>query len=498
MGELTLNEKMSLMTDDLLAGIQGTDDNALLCKQALYETIIPDMLMNEAYLYYGAMYKFRGKDLHITADFLMVYLVNNISRVKEGVSSGKITNLAAYASLASDDYRGYILGVVKYMHGREAEHALPIADYRANLVTYRMLFSTSVYEQSLATARTILYDGATIGRDKLQGYEDSTGYMRKSLVDAQAYGVTGKPLVMNAKDLDSGAGDPVEKIGDFGLITELNDSFGGIYSPYFYTVLGQAKGGKSRFCRRMVHNIILAGNNVLAWAPEDGAKPWLAGLRAIHFDYYYNRSGTTTYRGVSKDIISRDAFATDSLRTMESVSKADLFGNTKYGRLYMVSDDAPFELDSFVETLEAYIKVYDIKAVLIDYLQLIQFTGRISKPEAIAKAYQKTLRMAKRNHVAVIVPAQYTQEYQKMQQNLNSVSQSKGGATNLDVLLGGGESAEVTRTVDVILPLYATDEQRVLGRAKILPCRTRVGEVPAIDLDIDLAVEMFSSANATP
>ena len=146
------------------------------------------------------------------------------------------------------------------------------------------------------------------------------------------------------------------------------------------------------------------------------------------------------------------------------------------------------KVETIIEELETAVKMNGAKAVLIDYLQLIEWeTKGMTKTQAIGQAYQKCLAFCKRNNVALISPSQMTQEF------LKEMATARDGS-NKETRTVGGESSEVIRTPDINIALYGTVEDIRNGTLKVLSVPSRMcAPFPAFDIYVNFAVCQFAS-----
>ena len=487
---LTPEERLQVLSDALLASVIGKDNVSLKNRQILFGQIEPRIFRDENYIIYSVLYNFKEQGITPDADFYKMYLLRNEKVI---LNAKDYININAYADLGETEVVGYVSGVIKAYERLKTLGIMDTETFKLNLEKFKLEFKNTEMGVVFSKSRTILYDGLQVGKRYYQGYEDSLAFTKKSMadidslvsttsgdgfVDASEYGMRER------KDTKS------EKIGDFGEISELNKLLGGIYTGVFYSILAPTKGGKSKFTSRMIHNIVVEnGNNVAVWAHEGGKDLWLAQLRAIHFDYVYNRNESDVTKmkvGIDQNTIFKDTYPSEAVRELELASKTDLFTNPSYGKIILI--DRPFKAETFIDEVETAVQMCNAKAVLVDYLQLIGSDGRNSKKnEYIGKAYQEALAYCKARNVAFISPAQFTQEFIKESSKQTSM---RGAETRT----AGGESAEIVRTPDINIGLYASVEDLQNHRMQIVSVPSRLCPVfSPIDIYCDLSTCMFSS-----
>lgn len=486
----TPEERLSELSDQIISSVIKTDDLSLSNRQYLYGQFYPGILKNENYIIYLVFYNFKGRGISPDADFLKMYLMRNIKLLRE---SYQFINLTEFKDLDEDPCHAYIAAVLKQFVRLLGMEPLEKSDFMLAVEKYRQEFCAYEINQAYSASKMILYDGMEFGSRRLQGYDDSVAYVKKKVSDIEALmnRTTGAGFINSrtAGVEDEAAETKPVKIGDFDLVDELNENLGGIFSSLFYNILAPTKGGKSKFTTRMVHTIVVKyGENVSVWAHEGGYKAWWAQIRAIHYEYMYIRNKASNEKVIplsQKDILYGN-YPNEQTRLLEESSKLDLFTNPNYGVINMI--DRPFYAETFIEEIETSVQLNGSKAVLIDYLQLIASNDRgRSKPQVIGKAYQDALSYAKKRNVAMISPSQFTQDF------MNEMAKSKDGQTH-EVRTAGGESAEIIRTPDINIALYASTEDLIRKEMTIMSVPSRLVEpFPDVHIYADLCSCVFSS-----
>lgn len=486
---LTPEERLSELSDKLICSSIGADTLSKSNRQLLFGQLSPKVFKNENYIIFRIFYNFKDKGITPDEDFIKMFLLRNKKLIKDSQS---YINIKAYSDLDEDPVIGYISGVLNQFTRLQGLETLPEDDFKLILEKYKLEYSNFEMNIAYSQARLILYDGLQVGKRLYQGYSDSVAYVKRKIADIEAIldPTTGAGFIDSSEQglVDDDDKEP-DKIGDFGLIEELNDHFEGIYTSYFYSIMAPTKGGKSKFTSSMIHNIVVEnGNNAVVWAHEGGYKAWWAQLRAIHYNYLYIRNGQPESRpeAVSQQDIISKAYPSESIRSLEDASRLDLFTNPNYGNIHMI--DRPFKVETFIDEIETAVQLNNAKVVLIDYLQLIGWeSGNISKSQAIGQAYQKLLDYAKKRNITVISPAQFTQDF------MNEMAKAKDGSSH-EVRTAGGESSEIVRTPDINIALYATAEDLIRKEMTILSVPSRLASpFPSFKIYCDLKSCVFSS-----
>lgn len=488
---LTPEEQLSALGDSLIKSIIGSDELSKINRGILFGQVTPKVFRNENYIIYKTFYNFKESGITPDAEFLEMYLLRNEKVISE---ANQYININEFSDLDENPVVGYAAAVIKQFVRLDGEEPLDTESFKLVLEKYKLVFKSLELARVYSQGRTILYEGSKIGRRTKQGYDDSVAFVKGGIAEIE--GILDKSAGQGFVDAsvigmsDDDEYDP-QLIGDFGNIHELNKYWGGIYTGNFYSVLAPTKGGKSKLCTRVAHNVMVEhGHNIVVWAHEGGSKAWLAQLRAVHFDYTYNRNQTDVtkkLRGVTQKTILDKDFPSEEIKQYEQASRLDLFNNANYGKAIMI--DRPFTVESLEEEVLTAIQTNNAKLIVIDYLQLIGSSTGIRKNERIGEAYQKMLRICKSMNVAVFSPAQFTQEF------LKEMANSKDGSAH-EVRTAGGESSEIIRTPDYNLALYATAEDLIHHRMTLLSVPSRLSSpFPPIDIYIDLGVCEFCSTS---
>lgn len=485
---LTPEEQLAKFSDNIMASVLGNTIEAKTNRQYLFGQLSPDNFRDENHIIYRVLYNFKEQGITPNSEFLELYLLRNKKIILDAT---EYIDINAYSDIHEDSSVGYTAGVIQKFTKLETMEALNFDDFRLVIEEYKEEYKSLKFVEVCNQARLIASEGIQRGRKTLQGFDDGAGYFKDNLAKLEAVSdkTAGDGFIdASTVGLIDDADDEPVKVADFGDIDELNKHFGGIYTPNFYSISAPTKGGKTKFCTALIHNAVVKyGTNVAVWAHEGGYKAWLAQIRATHFEYYYNRNVSVEERipGVNQDTILYKKWKDARIKELEEVSRQDLFSNPQYGNIQMI--DRPFNVETFIDELETAIQLNGAQLVLIDYLQLIGSERNISKNERIGEAYQKLLAYIKKRNVAVLIPAQFKQEFMDLLSKSNDLS-------TIEARTGGGESAEITRTPDVNIALYASAEDLIHKRMTLLPIPSRMAS-PFMPFSIyaDLSCCYFSS-----
>ena len=486
---LTPEERLKELSDLLIQSIIRGDDLSKSNRQFLFGQVSPKIFKDENFVIFNTFYTFKDRGITPDAEFIKMYLLRNTKSMKD---NAEYINLQEFADLDDNVYTAYTSAVLKQFNRLLTLEPQNTEEFKLTIEKYKSEFSAYEINAAYTQSKLILYDGVQVGRRYYQGYADSVAYVKKKIADIEALldHTTGVGFVdSRTMAIEDDIEAKPEKIGDFGLIEELNEYLKGIYTSMFINVMAPTKGGKSKFTSRMAHNVCVEhGHNISVWAHEGGYKAWWAQLRAIHFEYLYIRGKSPSERvaPLSQQDILYGNYPSDEIRMLEEASRLDLFTNPNYGCINMI--DRPFLVETFIEEIETSVQLNGSRFVLVDYLQLIG-TGNsnVQKSQAIGKAYQDLLAYAKKRNVAVVSPSQFKQEF------MNEMAKSKDGQQH-EVRTAGGESSEIVRTPDINIALYATAEDIIRKEMTIMSIPSRMNQpFPDVRIYADLCSCVFSS-----
>ena len=477
----TPEEQLADLGLELIANMYRTTDIAKTIRRYVEGTCAPWLFRNELFVLYLVMYNLRERDIVPDRHFLELNLTLQkglFTKYKEYI------DLKDFQGVADDVEAAYTALVLKKYDELSAVPEYTLDDIILKTETYKMLYSSSEIDRSLSIGKQIVYDGYDVGRRHYSGAEDAVAYIKakSAEVDGIVNSNNGAGYV-SLKDALQQKQDQLKpiKIGDFGDLHSLNNIYKGIYTSLFYSVLAPTKGGKSKFTTRIAHTAMVEyGTNITVWPIEGGVQLWLSQLRAIHYDYVYNRGKSVTEKNyvLSQAEINQGDYPNAEVEQMEQLSKQDLL-NPQYGTIDFI--DMPCNVETFIDVLDTSVTTNKSQLVVIDYLQLIGSINNNSvKSQTIGKAYVNLLAYCKRKNIAVISPAQFTQEFLKEMATTND----KGGH---ELRTAGGESSEIVRTPDVNLAFYASIDDLKAGEMQILSMPSRISQPFApIDVSMDL------------
>lgn len=476
----------------IFSGIYKTSEEGIEVRRQEFLKTFNDPKVFEDEFYVFALLVKEYPKLSLSKNFIENFLISNRPVLEK---SSNIV-LERFKVDSDDDLYVQFVQSCKVLHDELQKVNYNNSEYMEGLEIYKMNYineeSITILEESVQ----ILAEGIGKGPKAKVGYEDMRTHLKtgfKTLDELTDKKERKGVITYGINDMDDAdrEKEAVKLISPYG-IASLDNHVGGIWEGEMISLLAPAKGGKSRMATFMLHNAVVNGTNILMWSIENGYKGWEALVRARHFDYFYNENATdgSQRRWVDDDMIRKGSL-TPEVKDMELASWTDLKSNHTYGKISSLDED--FNIDTFLEVIDNAVKMNDIKLICVDYLQLVQGSGRASKQERVAEAYQKMLQYLKANKVAGIFPGQL-----KQTATGNLSKMEAADIVNTELRDAAGESYEVIKTPDVNLALYANVEELKQGRIRILSIPSRNHkQFDPIELNCSLGSCTFVDANAT-
>lgn len=402
-------------------------------------------------------------NIKLTEDFIKLYLQVN----RAVYLNHKDVSLVNYKVGDNDEYAEFINSTVETFRDIK-KLKVDEAQFLTAIEGVKLRYTAESAVTLLEEATKIITEGMTHRGKKYQGFIGMREWVNEGLnriTNVIEQSDKKGMFVVDADYMNQNQEGKLELVTKFG-VEALDKQIGGIYEGDMVTFLAPEKGFKTRVSIRACHTSIVTGTNTGIWALENGEKGIMALLRAIHFDYYYNRGETspTKMKVIDPDWI-RKGTVPEELQPLEWVSYQDLITNESYGDIIIFDED--FDVFTFEDHLIKAVKERGMKMLLIDYLQLVPPARGLDKSRTVGLAYQKSLQFLKRYKVGGVFPAQVTQD------TIDYID--KKGAENLASLELrdiGAESAESLRTPDVLLFLYGTMED-------LMKCKLQLVGLPS-------------------
>lgn len=490
--EETHASKLKAFGDLIIGGLFEDDLEVVKLRKAnVFRELPPVAFKNEQYAIYKILFAFKDKNFQIDSEFIKVYLPFNQKLITDSPAN---IHLHEYSADTEYPVDAFIASTLDYFESVVLTNpSITDEEFNRTVEMFKMEFTLHEANTLLQNAQTILEEGLKAGRKTLLGFEDSRDYVRHgiSTIEGVLDSSQGTGYV-SLDDIDAQKESySVELVTDFGEIHELNRHYGGIHTRTLTNIMAPNKGGKSKFCARLAYTAMTKfGHNVTYWPAENGVGIDSSQLRAIHFDRMANdgKGIAEAKLGVDWTVIEFDKWEKmghADWREVEYAYFQELRSNPEYGTIDYI--DRKLDLDTFIEDIDISVKRNNSKLVVIDYLPRISYPSKMSRHEAIEKAYGLALDYAKRNNVAILTPAQIKQDY------IESLSKTSEG---VELRAAAGESSEVLKSADLSLMLWATTQDLANNRMQILSMPSRIASPLApVELYTDLGTCKFVSAN---
>lgn len=431
-----------------------------------------NMLTNEFYVLYTMMYD--NPRILLQEGFIKLWLQTNraiLSNKRDRI------NFSQYKLGDNDEYAEFITSTLDVY--RECTRLSASKEqFETSLEMLKMEYTIKQSIEMLQTSAKILTEGVIVNRVQLAGFEDMKKYINQNLVQIDKI-ASGSPfeghVVYDENLVEDDEETSLELITDFG-IEAVDKPMGGISAGDMVGILAPPKGFKSRLSAYIVHRTLVAfGNSVAIMPIENGRKGFESLIRAAHFNYYHNRNVTDVkqMKQMNSDWIRKNKYPTPELKELEAASYLDLKTNQNYGRMVIIS--AQFDGATFVDQIDKAVRENNVKLVLVDYLQLVGGDDGLMKNQRVGNAYQSLLAYQKQgNKIASLVPGQIKQS------KLDELAKNPDNLADAELRDAGGESAEVIRTPDANVLIFATMQEIKRGKLQLvgLPSRNFQGFDP--------------------
>ncbi len=462
MSEILAPEEQLMEYSDALLSIAYKKENEEQ-RIELFSQFQTEMFRDENFILYKLLKTIWGKPSSVPdRDFIVNYFALHTKLILDG---REYLDLVGFDDESIIEYKKRILA----KFDKITKMNIDANELTLYIEKYKLCFYSHMSDKILGIAKQMIYSEVQIGRTKYFGVEDANRYCSTKLAEVRQL-IEGKDkgyIDLKSEDFDTDL-KPSRVVSDFGDLVEFNDLFGKVRAPFMYSIQGGTKGGKSTLARRIgLNGVVKYKSNVLIWSTEDTKEQIMYSLRAMHYADYYDTADSATPILSAKQISDGD-YPDEETRSAELVSYEDLRNNPNYGNITFITH--PLTVENIELMLEPICEQKKIDIVIIDYLQEVHYGGNLKKNEAISIAYQRALQVTKKLGVALIAPAQFSQE--AMRKLAESVD-SKG---TIDTRLLGGESSEVTRTPDANIVMYSTIEDLANNFVKFLPVPSRIAK----------------------
>ena len=455
----TVDLSMSLFEGIFSMGMDANDRRAR--KSEFLSNFTSNIFRDEFFVLYSLVKQFPKLDM-LSDEFLTLYLNSH----KGKFSRTKEIDIQRF-SASEDGYADFSNSCIGIYNQCKDGGTISDAEFTLLIEQYILEYTN---EQSIALLQdgaTIITEGMSYGRKQLNGFEDMQSYLKRNLTVLENISHrTNHMGIFTYGEDEKEEQEELHTICPFG-IEPLDRATGGVTEGDMISIMGVAKGGKSRFMTYLIHQALISGINVVVWSIENGVKGWEALIRARHFDYLYNSSVDNSKRSFISDNEIRKGTLEGNKKDREAASWLDLRTNKAYGKLTQI--DMPFDINSYIETLDTAVTKGNAQIVAVDYLQLMgDSTGVLKERECIVEAYKRTLRYLKSKKIAGFFPAQIKQGA------ISSLTSLKGEElAQVETRDIASSSHEVIRTPDINLALVGSVTDIQNGHLVLVSCPSR-------------------------
>ncbi len=458
--------EISQVINTIFSGVMKKSEGLEVRRQEFIKMFSNPKIFDNEYYIFAVLVKEYPK-LALSKNFVENFMKSN----QPSLETSPNIDMGRYKVSDEVDNFEEFLNSVKLMHEELQKVEFTKEEFLEALEIYKMNYITQESLTLLDESTQILSEGIKERGQTKVGYEDMREYITKGFlkIDDLTSNKDRKGIITyGINDMDDAEieKEEVKLVTPYGIYG-IDKAFGGIFEGEMVSLLAPAKGGKSRFATYVLHTAVINGVNIIMWSIENGYKGWEALIRARHFEYFYNEQAAdgSQRRWIDDDMIRKGKMEPE-VKDMELASWTDLKSNPKYGRISSIDEE--FNIDTFIEVLDNAIEATESRFICVDYLQLVQGSGRASKNEKVAEAYQKCLQLIKGKRIAGIFPGQLKQTALG---TLNRTEDADIGSTELRD--AAGESYEVIKTPDVNLTLHATPDELRQGRIKLISMPSR-------------------------
>ena len=270
-------------------------------------------------------------------------------------------------------------------------------------------------------------------------------------------------------DLDNYDKPSEEEVLRTGL-DPIDNSITAVLRGHLVNIVGQTKGGKTRFTNYLVGKLLSEGYNVAVWALEGSINEWLACQTSyIIFDKYAKdvfKEGKYVATDESSGVVVVDSSRVlkgkfDNKVEKEAViaAKTELSTSAKRGKLSFINSTCYIE--DFLDKIDAhYENINQFDVIVMDSPLLIQSKTGIAERERITNAFiqLKAYITSKHRKLVGITTSQLKQEViDELRRNPKK---------EMDVTAAGGTS-EAIRSPDEVWGLFSSKESRNMGQVTI-------------------------------
>ena len=443
-----------------------------------------DYFRNENYVLYKMYSALNVEGVTIDEEHLKLYLKSHKYDIEME------TDRIAFNLFASGDevnaLDGFLIAVVDRFREYSRVGYITEPNIQSAYSKYRDVYARLELQDIYVEAGQALNSPVLYNRRYYKGVEGSLDYattkldkLRGMFVEDESFELTDTSEL----DISTLRERKYTQLARIPTMPTLDEAIGGLKTNTFTVFVAPEKGMKTKTACMMTHLVMLNGHNCSFWGKEGGSLKIVCELRAIHFDYYYNKKRGKNYAQLSGQQIMEDNFPSEEFRKLEEISFNDLFKSGRYGKLY--TPEHPFEYEQLETVIKSAVAV-GCKFHVIDYIQILE-SRTIKDPRLLIKTAVGRIESLKGKYdIHIWLPAQMsTDAIQTM---------ALGKKRELRNVVA--ESTDITKSADVNLMLYVNDDmaKNNVARMIALPSRT-FGGFPDIDVRTNKVVDSLTELN---
>ena len=292
-----------------------------------------------------------------------------------------------------------------------------------------------------------------------QGMKDAQDYYTRCMAELESLDETGdrsSKLVFDNEmatrfldDIETGDGDLT--IVNTGII-EIDRAWGSFSRGNLVTVLGPPKGGKTKFCQYMAVRALKKKLNVQVVIAEGTKEEWRAGLIASFIaDKSIKKNGKVLRFSASK-ILKNEYRKMPQHNKIIKAATLEMANSPELGSLCI--DEKKIVAENIEGMLKALYKEHPYDVLIIDSIVNAVSSGNKKKNDALSEAYMTTKRTLVQSLPKQVLAICTAQLKQQAIDELRSTTDGEMGVTS------AGETAEVIRSSDYILGVYASKAEQ--------------------------------------
>ena len=437
-----------------------------------------DYFRNENYVLYKMYSAMKLEGIRMDEDYLKLYLKAHKYDIEMDTDRIAFNLFATNGDVSATD--SFMIAVVERFREYSQDGYITEDNIQSAFMKYRNVYTRLELQDIFVEAGQALNSPVLYNKRYYKGSEGALDYsltklnkLRGLFEEDESFDLT------DTSELDIGTlrERKYTQLARIPSIPTLDAAIGGLKTNTFTVFVAPEKGMKTKTACMMTHLVMLNGHNCSFWGKEGGSLKIVCELRAIHFDYYYNKKRGKNYAQISGQQIMEDNFPSEEFRQLEEISFNDLFKSGRYGKLF--TPEHPFEYEQLETVIKSAVAV-GCKFHVIDYIQIME-SRTIKDPRLLIKTAVGRIESLKGKYdIHIWLPAQMSTD----------AIQTMASGKKRELRNVVAESTDITKSADVNLMLYVNDDmaKHNVARMIALPSRT-FGGFPDIDVRTNKVVD---------